>query len=53
MSFAVSAIAAVLLNNGLVWVVMFAVWRWVISWRRNMRLSQVLVSRDQINKQAL
>jgi hypothetical protein len=52
-SFAASAVAAILLNNGLVWIVLLAIWRTILTWRRNMRLSQAFVARDQMNKQAL
>lgn len=50
---AFSAIVAVLLNNGLVWVLLLFVWRSIVNWRRNMRLSQAVAVRDQLNKQAL
>jgi hypothetical protein len=51
--FALSAILAIILNNGLVWVALLFVWRFIVNWRRTMRLSQAFAVRDQMNKQEL
>lgn len=52
--FAVSAVLAVLLNNGVIFIVLLFVWNWGRSWRRDaMLMSRVVAVRDQAMKQEL
>ncbi len=51
--FAFSAVAAILLNNSLLFVIVALIWRWNVERKTAMKLNQAFVTRDQMNKQAL
>lgn len=52
--FMASAVLAVVLNNGLIWVVVLFVWNWGRRWRaRAVKMMHAVAVRDQAMKQAL
>jgi hypothetical protein len=51
--FAFSAIAAILINNSLAFVLVALIWRWNVERAAAMKLGQAFVTRDEMNKQAL